>query len=140
MSLIEVGNVYISTQRLAGVSDVREVPPPSEGMKPSYTFKIYLEGSATAVTTQDKAEADKLHALVHDKMSPQFRYETGGSTIMYTAVNTIGPVGDDPVVGDKFEAAYSIQMDGVSVVLQYVDFAAATKARSALVAKINGTG
>lgn len=138
MAVIEVGNIYISTQRLAGVSDVREVPPPSEGMKPSYTFKIYLEGSATAVTTQSKAEAVKLHELVHNKMSPQFRYATGGTTIMYPAVNTIGPVGDDPVVGDKFEAAFTVQMDGVSIVLQYVDFAAATKARGELVTKING--
>ena len=52
MALIEVGDIYINESKLTGASDVAEIPPPSEGMPPSYSFKIYLEGSTTAVTTR----------------------------------------------------------------------------------------
>ena len=137
MALIEVGDIYINESKLTGASDVAEIPPPSEGMPTSYSFKIYLEGSTTAVTTHDKGQADSLHDKVVTKMSPQFRFATGRATFMYTAVNSIGPVGDDPVPGDKFEAAYNIQMDGVTLVLQYTDFAAATAARKELIDKVS---
>ncbi len=137
MALVEVGNVYINVKHLRGVTDVATIPPPSEGMPPSFSFKVFLEGSTTAMTTQDEAAAKKLHDKVVKKLPPQFTTSTGRATFVYTAVNSIGPVGDDPIEGDKFEAAFSICMDGASVVLQYVDFAAAEKARKKLAKKID---
>lgn len=137
MALVEVGDVYINVKYLRGVSDVATIPPPSEGVPPSYSVNVYLEGSTTAVTTKTEAEANKLHDKVVKKLPPQFTTSTGRATFVYTAVNSIGPVGDDPIEGDQFEAAFSIGMDGASVVLQYVDFAAAEKARKNLAKQID---
>lgn len=135
--VVQVGNIYINHATLRGVTDVARVPPPSPKTKASYTFRIFLEGSTASVNAPTKAEIMKLYRPVVKQISPQYSISTGGVTFAATGVNVIGPVCEDPIPGDKYEAEFTVQMDGVSFVLSYVDYAAANEARDALVEAIN---
>ncbi|HSR49722.1 MAG TPA: hypothetical protein VLV83_02770 [Acidobacteriota bacterium] len=135
MSLIQVGPIYINPSSLTGVSDVQKTRAP-DGGSASYSFAIYLEGSMTSVVSDDEARAKAMHDKVRNRINPGFRFSSGGVTLSTPAVNSIGAVSSEPTREDPEAAGFLVQMDGVTVNLQYVNAEKANEGRSALVEKI----
>ncbi|HSR67637.1 MAG TPA: hypothetical protein VLU25_06825 [Acidobacteriota bacterium] len=136
MSLVQVGSIYINSANLTGLSDVQKIPPP-DGGQASFSFSIYLEGSETGVVSQDEARAKAMHEKVKSKINPRFLYSSGGVTLSVTAVNSIGAITSQPTREDPEGAGFLVQMDGVTVNLQYATAEKAEAGRQGLIDKIN---